>query len=286
MASKHELRKKRYRDEILAYLHDPSEQRAHRAKAEPVIRYGRYGMPLGSVQEPTETERAFMSGLYDGLSFGGADEISAAAEAVPAWFDDRDAGQVYDDEVKRYRAEAAYLQTQHPIAYGSGQVVGTVAQPLNYTGVGWAGRGTSLAMQAARGAAVGGANGGLHGFAAGEGGLDNRFASGAKDAALGALTGGALPIEGHLATEPATTALARSVAMSDAEVPVIKQFIRNMQYGRDGGIAWKHLPSHVRDLMLDRGGSALRNRAKILRDAEFDTIAKGDRVRKKGKTHY
>lgn len=286
MASEHELRKKRYRDEILAHLHDPSEQRARKAKPEPVVRYGRYGARLGPVPEPSETERAFMSGLYDGLSFGAADEISAAAEAVPAWFDHRDAGQLYDDELERFRAEATYLQAQHPIAYGGGQVVGTLAQPLNYTGVGWAGRGMSLAAQAARGAAVGGANGAVHGFAGGEGGLGKRVASGAKDAALGALTGGALPVAGHFATEPATTAMARSVAVADAEVPVVKQFIRNMQYGRNRGIDWAGLPAHVRDLLVTRNGSALQNRARILRDAEFDTIPQGARVRKKGETYY
>jgi hypothetical protein len=286
MASEHELRKKRYRDEILAYLHDPSERRARKAKPEPAVRYGRYGVRLDPVPESSETERAFVSGLYDGLSFGAADEISAAAEAVPAWFDDRDAGQLYDDELERVRAEAAYLQAQHPIAYGGGQVVGTLAQPLNYTGVGWAGRGASLAMQAARGAAVGGANGAVHGFAGGEGDFGNRFASGAKDAAIGALTGGALPVAGHFATEPATTAMARSVVMADAEIPVVGQFIRNMQYGRKGGIDWAGLPAHVRDLLVARNGNALQNRAKILRDAEFDTIPQGARQRKKGKTYY
>lgn len=286
MASEHELRKKRYRDEILAYLHDPSEHRTRKAKPEPVVRYGRYGVRLDPVSEPSETERAFMSGLYDGLSFGAADEISAAAEAVPAWFDDRDAGQLYDDELERVRAEDAYLQAQHPIAYGGGQVVGTLAQPLNYTGVGWAGRGMSLAAQAARGAAVGGANGAVHGFAGAEGGFGNRVASGAKDAAIGALTGGALPVAGHFATEPVTTAMARSVAATDAEVPIVKQFIRNMQYGRKGGIDWAALPAHVRDLIVARNGSALQSRAKILRDAEFDTIPQGARKRKKGETYY
>jgi hypothetical protein len=285
MASEHELRKKRYRNEILAYLHDPSERRARKAKTEPAVRFGRFGR-YGPAPEPSETQRAFMSGLYDGLSFSAADEISAASEAIPAWFDDRDAGQVYDDELERVRAEAAYLQAQHPIAYGGGQVVGTLAQPFNYTGVGWAGRGATLAMQAARGAAVGGANGAVHGFAGGEGGFGNRFASGAKDAAIGALTGGALPVAGHFATEPATTAMARSVVAADAEVPLVKQFIRNMQYGRDDGVDWANLPAHVRDLMVARNGSALQNRAKILRDAEFDTIPQGGHVVERGKTYY
>lgn len=286
MSSELDLRKKLYRDEILAQLHDPSRRRAQtsgKPKPQPSFRYGR--RPDADTQ-PSETERAFWSGVYNGVTFSASDELTAATKAIPAWFDDRDAGQVYDDELKRFRAEDAYLQAQHPIAYGGGQVVGTLVQPLNYTGVGWAGRGVSLAAQAARGAAVGGANSAIHGFAGAEGGLENRLAAGAKDAAIGALAGGALPVAGHFISEPATTAMARSVAAADAEVPVIKQFIRNMQYGRKGGIDWARLPAHVRDLMFARNGSALQNRAKILRDAEFDTIAKGTPVKRGGDLYY
>lgn len=65
-------------------------------------------------------------------------------EAIPAWFEDRDAGQVYDDEFKRARAEAAYLQEQHPVAYGGGVVVGSLVQPATYAPVGWVGRGAAL----------------------------------------------------------------------------------------------------------------------------------------------
>jgi hypothetical protein len=293
MSSDHDVRKKRYQDVIIRHIHEnpqlyldldsPSERHGRPVEAKPnMVRFGRGG----PAAKPSETERAFGAGLYDGFTFNAGDEISAALDAIPAWFDDRDAGQIYDDELKRIRAETAYLQEQHPVAYGGGQVVGTLAQPLNYTGVGWAGRGASLAAQATRAAAVGGAGGALQGFSDGEGGFGNRVAGGARGAAIGAAAGGALPVAGRLVTEPATTAMARSIVMSDAEVPAVKQFIRNMQYGRDGGVDWSRLPSHIRDLMFARNGGALQNRAQLLRDAEFDTIPKGTPIKSKGKQYY
>ena len=86
------------------------------------------------------------------------------------------------------------------MAFGSGMVVGSLAQPLNYTGAGWAARGAGMAARIGRGAAVGGMFGGLDGFAHGEGGLENRAVSAGQGALVGAATGAATigGLEGYI----------------------------------------------------------------------------------------
>jgi len=205
MASDNETRKKRYLDEIIWQMSEnpelyldldsPSERRGRSGKPRPsvAIRYGRFGPAPG----PSEAQKAFTAGLSDGFTFGAGDEISAGLAAVPAWFDDRDAGILYDEELKRIRAEAAYLQQQHPNVYLVGEVVGSIAQPVNYTGAGWAARGVGLAGRVSRSAALGGANGATRGFMSGSGGVENRLESAGRGAIKGALIGAALGVPLH-----------------------------------------------------------------------------------------
>jgi hypothetical protein len=121
--------------------------------------------------------------------------------AIPAWFDDRDAGGVYDKELKRVRAEWNYLQQQHPKTYLAGEIVGSIAQPANYAGVGWAARGAGLASRIGRAATLGAGDGGTRGFMAGSGGMDDRLDTVGRGAGEGALLGAALgvPLHGYKA---------------------------------------------------------------------------------------
>ena len=79
-------------------------------------------------------------------------------------------------------------------------VVGSLAQPLNYTGAGWAARGVGSAARIGRAAAVGGLFGGIDGFAHGEGGLANRANAAGEGALVGAATGAATVggLEGYI----------------------------------------------------------------------------------------
>lgn len=220
--------KKHYSEEIFQRISDnpqafldldsPSERRGSRARAKPrvPVRHGRFG----PVPEQSETEKAFWAGAYDGFTFNAGDEISAGVAAIPAWFDERDAAQVYEDELNRVRAETDYLQEQHPIAYGAGAVVGNVAQPVNYTPVGWvgraanAGRAANFLTKSMNLAKVGAVDGAVYGFNGGTGGVGNRLRNAAKDATIGATIAGSLPGAGQLvakAGEPVLDALATPI---------------------------------------------------------------------------
>lgn len=196
--------KDRYLDEIYRQINEnpeyfldldtPSERPRAAKKPYPTV-FGRFAPQ----REPTEAERAFGAGFYDGVTFGLGDEAKAGWSSLGAAFDDRDMAAVYDAELERVRVEAAYLQERHPIAYGSGVVVGNLAQPANYVGVGWAARGAGLLGRMGRGAAVGGVNGGLQGFTRGEGGIEDRALAGGKGVLAGAASGAllGLPIHGY-----------------------------------------------------------------------------------------
>jgi hypothetical protein len=176
--------------------------------------------------EPGETENAVYAGFKDGFSFSTADEIGAGVDAIGAWFDDRDAGAVYDAELKRSRAEAAYLEQQHPIAYAGGNVVGAIAQPATYVPFGWAARTASVAsnagrtvpmlVKAAQLAGGGAVDGAIHGFNGGEGGFEDRLENAGEGALWGAGMAAAVP--------PARKVLAKGgEALYDAMKPFLEK---------------------------------------------------------------
>jgi hypothetical protein len=229
--------KKRYADKIAQRIRDdpqafldldrPSERRGRpvKEKSKITLRYGR----LGHVPEQSETQKAFWAGASDGFTFGAGDEMAAGLAAFPAWFDERDAAQVYEDEVNRARAEADYLQERHPIAYGAGAIVGNVAQPVNYTPAGWVGRAANAGKAAnfltksMNLAKVGAVDGAIYGFNGGTGGVGNRLHDAAKGAVIGATIAGSLPGAGQLAAKaggPVLDALA---------MPVIRRITQDPQ---------------------------------------------------------
>jgi hypothetical protein len=133
---------------------------------------------------------AFMSGAGKGASFGFADEIAAG---IGSLFEDRS----YDDILAGLRARDAGLREDFPKSSIGGEITGAVASPINKAILPVAG--PSLAVNALRGAASGAAGGALYGFGSGEGGFENRLASGGIGALGGAFIGGAIPALGQVA---------------------------------------------------------------------------------------
>lgn len=207
------VRKRRYLDTIYKEINDnperfldldtPSERPREAKRKQLPTGGGRFGPR----RAPTETEEAFWSGVGDTFSFGLNDEAAAGLSALGAAFDDRDMGDVYDRELERARAEAAYLEERHPYAYGAGNVVGAVVNPATYLPIGAVAR-AGMAMrylpnagklaQTSLNMAVGGAiDGGVYGFNSGEGGLQNRAQNAALNAEIGAATGAVAPYAVH-----------------------------------------------------------------------------------------
>jgi len=301
MSSDYEALKRRYADEILRRMNDspqaflnldsPSERRGHPAKAK-LNRGMRSGSRFGPLPEPSEIQRAINAGFYDGFTFGAGDEIDAALAAIPAWFDDRAAGDVYDDELKRARAEASYWQDQHPIAYGGGAVIGSLAQPATYIPIGWVGRGAAVASKAAplvrlaaRSAAFGKAaaiDGGIYGFNSASDGLGNRLVGAGKSAALSGMLGAGIPVAGVAATkagqaiaagsklagrelEAAATAAAASAMRRPGEFPSLYSLARKFLDDRGGTIDLAQRLRNNFELLSRREGSPVANEIEIVK---------------------
>jgi hypothetical protein len=158
---------------------------------------------------------AFMSAFGRGASFGFADEIAAG---VGSMVEDRS----YADILAGLRARDAGLREDFPKSSLGGEITGAVASPVSKALIPVAG--PSLGVNALRGAASGAAAGGLYGFGTGEGGFENRLASGGLGALGGAVIGGAIPAIGQAAraglnklaeTRAAKTAMAAAPSLDD-----------------------------------------------------------------------
>ena len=209
-------RKRRYHDAIFQHVNenpqkfrDP-ERPAQQAAAPRVVAPRAIGR-VGPRPAPTEAERAFNAGLYDGFTFGLGDELEAGWASLGAMFDDRDMDDLYESEVALARAEAQQLERDHPFAFGGGAIVGSLINPVTYAPGGWlvhgaraagqAGRVANLAKTATKLAAIGGIEGGVHGFNSGEGGLRNRLARAGDEAFTGALAGALVPVGARVAVD-------------------------------------------------------------------------------------
>lgn len=144
-------------------------------------------------------------GAAQGLSFGFSDELRGLAEAGGAGPNDpaslynvvrggyrkltgdQQADQAYATAAARERAANTAAETQHPWAYGGGELAGTVGSMAALPISGGAG----LAGRAVQGAKLGAVSGALSGAGETEGGLTDRLEGAAKGAGEG-LIGGAL----------------------------------------------------------------------------------------------
>lgn len=138
---------------------------------------------------------AAAQGLGQGISFGTMDEAVGAIYGLTgpgSYADNRDYA------LASMRSDLASARENYPVtAYGS-EIVGGAASSIGAAaGLGLTAAPT-LGGRAVQGAAIGGIEGGLYGFGAGEGGAGDRAASAGRGALFGGALGAAAPyaIEG------------------------------------------------------------------------------------------
>jgi len=148
--------------------------------------------------EQVGTAKAAGIGGSQGLTMNFGDEIAAAAGATIgrplSWkpFEGKTWGERYDNALKEARTTQNAAQEQHPVAYGAGEFAGAalpaVVAPEMY-GSNFIGAAPTLAGAMGRAALVGGAQGAVSGFGAGEGDVKDRATKGAIGATTGAAIG-------------------------------------------------------------------------------------------------
>lgn len=292
--------KRRYQELIFQHINDNPEHFVDvESRSTPAARGQAKTLPAGGGRfgprrQPTEAERAFNAGLYDGLTFGLGDELEAGWESLGAAFDDRAMGDVYDAALSEARAEAEYLQQQHPYAFGGGAIVGSVANPVTYLPIGWIARGASVAGRAGNVAKLaraswdmaraGAINGAAYGFNSGEGGLEQRLEKAAAGAGTGAVVGAALPATAQIATqggklavagaqrisrevEAAASAAAAALAQHPAEFGPLYRLARKIVDDGGGTIDLTQRLRNTVELLARPNESRIANEIGIQRDA-------------------
>lgn len=124
-----------------------------------------------------------------GVTLGGADELSAAANTYLG------RGGSYDENLAAERERDRAFDEAHPVLspvlQTGGAVLGTAA-PLSRVAPA-----ATLPGRMFQAAKIGGGLGGITGFLSGEGGFENRATEGAKGAAIGAIAGPILQAAGE-----------------------------------------------------------------------------------------
>lgn len=157
------------------------------------------------VTPPHDTSSATVAGLLGAMeSVPFADRaVAAAGAALPE--QGTTFGQRYDAKREALKQAIAQHRSQHPIAYGAGEGLGTVAQLVALPEV----EGTGMLARALRSTAGQGA---LYGAAQGASNAEGSAGDFAKGAAIGGLTGAvAAPLVGAI-TRPAVGYVARKAA--------------------------------------------------------------------------
>lgn len=129
---------------------------------------------------------AAANSFANGVTFGGVDELAAAAAAL--------GGGDYDKTLADARKRLEIGREAAPVTSALSEIAGGVI-PAGLAGkaLGIGMGGKSLLDTSLQGAKIGAAEGGLYGFLNGEGGAGNRAADAASGTALGGLVGGAAP---------------------------------------------------------------------------------------------
>lgn len=139
-------------------------------------------------------------GLFQGITFGGGDEIVAGGAALGRKLlqgDERDIGDIYQQELGRERARLGeYRETDPWKAYGS-EFAGGAAVPL----------GTASTFKSAVG--TGAALGGVGAFASSEGDISDRLMAMPVGVGLGVILGGATQTVGKTLQETVKSYLSR-----------------------------------------------------------------------------
>lgn len=152
-----------------------------------------------------------------GLSFGTGDEVVAGLASVLGEGD-------YDQYLARERDKMQSFRSQNPYVAYPAEIAGAIptalAAPVNTA------RGASLLTNMLRGGAVAGAEGGVYGYAQGEGGVLPRLESGAQSAAISAPVGvAAIPAAkgiGGLFNQAMTRRAAKEAGMPRAAYNVLQ----------------------------------------------------------------
>jgi hypothetical protein len=179
------------------------------------------------VKAPVRRSDGVAQSFGQGVTFGAGDELAATVRAAlpqfsnfmmrgPALQRDESIGGSptpqtvseaptyqgrYDEELTKEREKLAAFRAQNPVLATGSEIVGNVAGGVALSalpGVGTLFRGSpGLPMSILKGATAGTLLGGAQGFAAGEGGYDNRLGGATTGAVVGGALGGALPVVGR-----------------------------------------------------------------------------------------
>lgn len=138
------------------------------------------------------------TGMADLASFGFADELGAGARYLGGKVLPWQSNVTYDQALEEVRGKDKAVREANPKTYLAGQVLGGVGAArglgrLGLTGANLVGAPASLGGRVALGAGEGAAYGGIYGAGSGEG-AGGRATEALKNAALGGVVGGALPV--------------------------------------------------------------------------------------------
>lgn len=162
------------------------------------------------IAELLRSSDATVRGLANGMTFGAADKVAAAAGAIPAFLRGGASayGQQYSSNMNAQQARDAADVKAVPWAAAPSDVAGVVAQTAFLPEL----RGANIATRALGGALQGAALNGLGGFVGSRGGLGEMSKNAGAPMAVGALLGGPL---GALFGRGASTAGGQIASMGD-----------------------------------------------------------------------
>lgn len=148
----------------------------------------RFQGPQQQAEPQTSTAGAFATGLGQSL-FGLGDEIEAGVRAAI------DPNRTYDDIIPEVRKRVEQSAAEHPYAYYTGEIGGTLAMPLGAAkaGVSLINKARTLKGAMGAGAVEGAAWSAAYGAGRSEGDLGDRAQGAAEAAPWGAAIGGVAP---------------------------------------------------------------------------------------------
>lgn len=170
------------------------------------------GSVYGNVDQGGGLGAAFRSG-FQGLTFGGGDEIVAAgASMLPG-------GGSYDAELQRERARLDKGRDQNTGVSAISEIAGALAAPIGALST--AG---SLPLRMAKSAGLTGALSGVYGFLSGEGGAANRAENAVNSGMFGAGIGAIIPVGGAVIQKGAESIMAnRAISQAAKNAPTTEQ---------------------------------------------------------------
>ena len=140
------------------------------------------------------TGSALLAGAGRGASMDTADEIGAAIRGIQAKLDGGDYQTAYNDALKLARDNEKFLQSQHPYATATGQVLGGLLLAAATRKMPGMTPAATLGGRVAQSGLIGAGTGGAYGFGGGEGGFVNRVENAVPAAVFGGAVGTALPL--------------------------------------------------------------------------------------------